>query len=364
MHDKEVAQKIVQLTKLLNNPSGRNEESVLRLFHDIFQLTDEGRDLPLETVEWLSKAAIIFLSPELLKVLFKLRFKIYGFQFAALNFIDIDDVVDDLTNGKILKSAQSFPPSDFNKLKLELLGQIQPNSLNESMMESASTASETKIINREQPVGKKNEDESLYNSLLKSFLFKNKENVMESLKYLVNDEQFSIKTFRATDLLKQSANLLLSTEVSELLEKLYLGKYSYLLAVNYILDLEALKEDVANGDVLKSALPLGAYNNLKRELALKTGAPPTTDLQQLVGGIQSLSLSVPVQDQAIALPTQQRFAERLGSNCRFVGENTRRMELYQLPLNKSAPSRSSKSDRWVFGSPSPTKVESKTILRW
>jgi len=38
------------------------------------------------------------------------------------------------------------------------------------------------------------------------------------------------------------------------------------------------------------------------------------------------------------------------------------MELYQLPLNKSAPSRSSKTDRWVFGSPSPTKVESKTIL--
>jgi len=310
----------------LNNPAGRNEGSVLRLFHDIFQLTHEGRDLPPVTAEWLSEAASLFLSPELVKVLSKLRLEVYGFQFAALNFTDIDDVAEDLSNNEVLKSIQSFPPGAFNKLKRELLGPTQQSSLNESMMMSVSTGSKANISNKEQPNGRKNEDDSLYNSLLKSFLSGNKNKIMESLKYLVNDEQFSIKTFGAKDLLKQSANLLLSTEVSELLEKLYLGEYSYLLAINYILDLGTLKEDVANGDVLKSALPQGAFNNLKRDLALKT------------------------------------FAEKLKSRCRFIEENASGMELYQLPLSQKAPIRTSKTERWVFGQRSKVNVKCKTIL--
>jgi len=137
--NKEVEQKIVQLTELMNKPS-RNEGSVLRIFHNIFQLTHQGDDLSPEKVEWLSETARTFLSAELLKTLIKLRLEIYAFQFAAVSFIDIDDVIDDLSNGDTLKNITSFPPGAFNKLKRELLGSLQQNSLNQPLlMNSAST---------------------------------------------------------------------------------------------------------------------------------------------------------------------------------------------------------------------------------
>ena len=85
--DQEVAQKIGNLTELMSNPDC-NEGSVLRIFHDLFLLTHEGRYLPPQppvTAEWLSGAASFFLSHQLLNVLFKLRLEVYEFQFAALN---------------------------------------------------------------------------------------------------------------------------------------------------------------------------------------------------------------------------------------------------------------------------------------
>jgi len=100
--NKEVEQKIAQLTELINNPS-RKKGSVLRVFHNIFRLTHQGDYLTPVKAEWLSDTArTLFLSPELLKVLTKLRLEIYAFHFAALNFINIDDVVDDLSNGEVL----------------------------------------------------------------------------------------------------------------------------------------------------------------------------------------------------------------------------------------------------------------------
>ena len=130
MQEQEIAQMIAHLTELMNNPS-RKEGSVLRIFHELFQITHEGRDLPPLTIEWLSETACSFLSPELLKILFKLRLEIYSFQFAALNFIDIDDVIDDLSNGEILKGIYSFPPGALNRLKRELLGPL--NQVNSSL---------------------------------------------------------------------------------------------------------------------------------------------------------------------------------------------------------------------------------------
>jgi len=136
-----IGQKILQLTELMNCP-GRNSGSVLFIFYDIFQITNQSRDLPPETTEWLSGTARAFLSPELLKVLMKLRLEIYAFHFAALNFLDIDDVIDDLSNDKLLKGIPFFPPGAFNKMKRELQCPInQQNSLNESIMKLASTAS-------------------------------------------------------------------------------------------------------------------------------------------------------------------------------------------------------------------------------
>lgn len=101
-----VAQKILHLRDFLNTP-GQNEGSVLRLFHDLFKLTHEGRDLSPENLDWLNETARRFLSPEFSKILFKLRLEVYGFYFAALSFVDIDDVFDDLENGDFLKSITS-----------------------------------------------------------------------------------------------------------------------------------------------------------------------------------------------------------------------------------------------------------------
>ncbi len=140
--NKEVVQKIDHLTRLMNNPN-RNEGSVLRIFNDLFQLTREGRDLLPETSEWLSEKAKTFLSPELLMVLMKLRLEIYAFHFASLNFTEVVDVIDDLSNGETLKNIKSFPTGAFNKIKRELLGSLQQNSLNQPPMESASSIAAT-----------------------------------------------------------------------------------------------------------------------------------------------------------------------------------------------------------------------------
>jgi len=174
---KQVAEKIVYLTELMKN-SDRNEGSALRIFHELFQLTHEGRDLPPATAEWLSEAASFFLSPQLLKVLFKLRLQVYGFQFAALNLTDVDDVVDDLTNGEILKSINSLPPGAYIKLKRELL--------------------ELEQAKKRKP----NEEQlSEENPLLVNFLSgNNTSTIMKSLKHLVNnDRQFSFMPSESDD---------------------------------------------------------------------------------------------------------------------------------------------------------------------
>lgn len=59
----------------------------------------------------------------------------------------------------------------------------------------------------------------VYTSLIKNLSAGNKGGVMESLQKLVNYKQFSIDSFKFKDALKQSAILLLSTDVFELLEK-------------------------------------------------------------------------------------------------------------------------------------------------
>jgi len=47
----------------------------------------------------------------------------------ALIFIDIDDVIYDLSNGEILKSVNSLSPGAFNKLKRQLLLELSPPRL-------------------------------------------------------------------------------------------------------------------------------------------------------------------------------------------------------------------------------------------
>lgn len=128
MQEKKILdEKIAHLTKLLKSPD-RKEENVLYIFHEIFQLSHGGLDLQPETTQWLNESAGAFLSPQLLNVLTKLRLEVYRFKFAALHFIDIDDVIEDLSNGEVLKNTQRIPPGVIIKLKRELLEPIQQNS--------------------------------------------------------------------------------------------------------------------------------------------------------------------------------------------------------------------------------------------
>lgn len=251
MSDKVVEEKLAVLTQLLQNPD-REDGSILRIFHVLFQLSHEGRDLPPQTIERLSQIAGPFLSAQLLQVLTKVRLEVYSFQFAALDFIEIEDVINDLTSNDSLLS-NIVPRGSFNRLKRELL-ELSPN---QSTMDPASATLKTEAR------------AALYNSLLESLSSGDKVRVMTSLRALVNDQHFCVDAFGAQgqDLLKHSANLLLSTKVSELIENLYLGEYAYLLPVNFMLDLGALKEDVATGGVLLSLLPENAFLHLKREVA-------------------------------------------------------------------------------------------------
>lgn len=93
----------------------------MRIFHELFLMTHEGRDLSPDTLAWLNKTASLLFSPDLLDVLSKLHLDVYGFTFAALRLIDIEDVIDDISNGDILKNIHNLPPGAFNKLKRELI---------------------------------------------------------------------------------------------------------------------------------------------------------------------------------------------------------------------------------------------------
>ena len=126
MSEKAVEEKIAALTQLMQNQDWKDWGMLLqrRILHDIFQLTNEGRELSHPTEEQLNEISSVFFSAQLLKVLTKLRLEVYGFKFAALNFIDIDDVIDDLSHdNSILYSI--IPHGLFSKLKRELLGQTQ-----------------------------------------------------------------------------------------------------------------------------------------------------------------------------------------------------------------------------------------------
>ena len=85
-------------------------------------------DLQPETAQWLNETASAFLSPQLLNVLTELHLEVYRFKFASLHFTHINDVIDDLSNGEILKSTQNLPPGVLRKLKQHLLGPPQQNS--------------------------------------------------------------------------------------------------------------------------------------------------------------------------------------------------------------------------------------------
>jgi len=316
MQNKEVVdQKIGQLAKLMKNPGG-NEGAALQILHDLFQVTDEGRDLSPDNAESLNKTSCLILSPELRAVLVKLRLDVYAFQFAALSLTDIVDVTDDLSNNaEILKGIHRFPPGAVNKLKRELLGPHQQNSLLNSTMASPSPSPETKKVNKEQP------EENYPQPSLENFLPvppTNKRKIIESPQEIANSNQQSTVSSGSggKNTLKKGA-------------------------------------DSSNEKVVEStALPLK-----KRKLENETVLPSTSRPRQS---------SAPVDNVPLNTPIEQRLAVKLRAHCQLVENNSSGIQLYTLPLNKKPATRSSQAERYVFGSVfgrrRKAKVDSKTIL--
>ncbi len=376
----EIDQKILYLKDMMSKDPDRNVGSILRVINELFQLNQKGISMPPEKMDFLNESARKVISPELNKTLSKLRLEGYGFIFAAMNFVDLEDVLDDLSNGgEILKSTTSFPPGAFNKLKRELLG-----STNQAVQEPIQNK-ETEIP-REEPVRErvlekahvveekaqpetKKKNQKL--ELLQKYLQKcpeNKGKVLGALIDFVSDDQLSTITSSddVKDLVKQAASVILSPEVLELLEKLYLEEYSYVLAVNYITDLNALADDVFDGDLLQRTLPKAAFNNLKRELSTKKTLPEPP-VQEAI--INQTTESIPFYDEAISLPdTTLEIKIRLATQIkeshrsRYLGKNQTGMEIFQLGLTRKTATSVSKTERWIFGTPTKTNVKCRTIL--
>lgn len=146
--DEKVGEKI---NELIVHYSNRGDlATTMRMLYAIFRVTREGCDLSTEDVEGLNRIAVTFISRQLRAVLFNHGLHVYAFQFAALHLIDINDVVQDMTNDGALKFA--IPHGLFIKLRDELL---------KPMKEPATSSSQSTSIIKEQPTGKQNQESEL-----------------------------------------------------------------------------------------------------------------------------------------------------------------------------------------------------------
>jgi hypothetical protein len=93
--------------------------------------------------------------------------------------------------------------------------------------------------------------------------------------------------------LNQKADKLLEPELFDNLKKIRIQSRSYLLVANNLLNLEDVKYDLLNGDVLANAIPSSTLNRLKSNLGLlATAHPMQGQANLLVGPMQLTTLSV------------------------------------------------------------------------
>nr|CAH0106881.1 unnamed protein product [Daphnia galeata] len=79
---------------------------------------------------------------------------------------------------------------------------------------------------------------------------------------------------------------LLSPEVVDILNKCRLDAYGYLLVANNMLDLEDIKDDLLNGDVLANATPPNTIRKLKTQLGLSSATLQQLHRQSLISKSQ------------------------------------------------------------------------------
>ena len=176
--------------------------------------------------------------------------------------------------------------------------------------------------------------------------------------YSIIAKENSSDASNAVRFLNKSAALLLSPELVTILKKHRTDAYSYILVANNLLDLEDVKDDLCNGNVLTDNIPPITCRKLKAELSLGAvaNASPTATAPSF--------LNVHAHEKVGSVATQKRaLATEVAKQCRDL-KNLNGMLLYKLPLKPiyTFSGASSFVKRFSFGEPSLIAKASKTIL--
>jgi hypothetical protein len=180
-------------------------------------------------------------------------------------------------------------------------------------------------------------------------------------------------------ILNQKAILVLSPEVVDILKKFRLDAFGYLLVAHNMLDLEDIKDDLLNGDVLANATPPNTIRKLKTQLGLSSATTTTITpsaiprQQNPMENIKAQSTYQPDEpEETVTSDENERenggISSRLPIQIRNLCTNTRTIEgitLLKLPLKIESTFEGASSivKRFSFGEPdTSTNRKRKTIL--
>ncbi|XP_045028195.1 uncharacterized protein LOC123466488 [Daphnia magna] len=174
----------------------------------------------------------------------------------------------------------------------------------------------------------------------------------------------------AISILNKLAVQLLSSEVIMILKKHRLDAFSYVLVANNLLNVDDVKDDLENGDVLVTNAPSNAIRKLKAELCVVSVLPPATPAAECApptppGNPQGSMSSRNYLDHKTASTTDEnRLPIEIINQCSNM-KKVNDMILYVLPLNRSSTFSGASSivRRFSFGEPDPSGSKTcKTIL--
>lgn len=127
-NDKSLQERTVHLETLLKNVE-KNRDDILWSIRGLTPIENNTLSLQAEsnsifslkpeTIDLLNRAADKFISAELTNLLENNSLKKYSFYFVAHHFFNVEDVMEDVINGEVLK--KTLPTGSFNKLKNELI---------------------------------------------------------------------------------------------------------------------------------------------------------------------------------------------------------------------------------------------------
>ena len=145
------------------------------------------------------------------------------------------------------------------------------------------------------------------------------------------------------------------------MKKHRLDAFRFTLVANNLIDLEDLKDDLLNGDVLEHAAPANAIRKLKADLGLAL-----SNQQSAAMSASAACQSHIAQNQGNKADSREdvrRLAVEIKNQCKVMKQGNNVL-VYQLPLTIAAtfPEAPTILRRFSFGKPCPKNTTSKTIL--